>query len=169
MEHEMDDLDDKDTMILFFDVCAKIEGLCAELYHFYSDVFQIYGEASQLWKKTALEEENHKRQFEFASRLLNEAEFELETDVKKAFRVYHKFQNLLEHVRTNPPDIATALSKAIEMEEHLADLHMESSIQFGNQSMKEMFQAMKDFDQEHVKSLKNFLSVIMLPKTEMIG
>jgi hypothetical protein len=35
--------------------------------------------------------------------------------------------------------------------------------------MKEMFQAMKDFDQEHVKSLKNFLSVIMLPKTEMIG
>jgi hypothetical protein len=54
----------------FLDVYMGIETLCADLYHFYSEVFEDIPEASRLWKKTALEEENHKRQFELALRLI---------------------------------------------------------------------------------------------------
>jgi rubrerythrin len=165
----MNNLTGKDKSTLFFDVCAKIEGLCAELYHYYSDLFQENSEASQLWKKTALEEENHKRQFELANRLRDAAEFEIEADLERTYRIYQKLQNLLEHVRTNPPDIETALTKAIEMEEHLADLHMDSAVRFGNESIKEMFQSMRDFDKDHEKLLKHFLAIIKLPKADMLG
>lgn len=159
----------KDKMLLFFDVCARIEGMCAELYHFYSDLFQESDEVSQLWKKTALEEENHKRQFELAARLCNDTDFEIEADFVKTNRIYHVLENLLAHVREHNPDVITALTKAIEMEEYLTDLHMENSVRFNDKSVGEMFQAMRDFDQEHVKSLRNQLAVLMLPNTDMTG
>ncbi len=168
-EHVIMNRSKKDKMLLFFDICAKIEGLCAELYHYYSDVFQEYDEASQLWKKTALEEENHKRQFELASRLGDNSIFEVDTDMDKTYRIYDKLRKLLEHVRKHSPDIVTALTKAIEMEEYLADLHMESSVRFNDNSIREMFQAMRDFDQEHVTSLKRLQTILMLPKSVMTG
>ncbi len=160
----------KDNKIaLFLDTCARIEGSCAELYHYYSEIFQECKETSDLWKKTALEEENHKRQFELALRLHENAEFALVTDLDDTYRIYHRLQNLLEHVRVNPPDMITALTKAIEMEERLAGLHMESSVRFGNKSIQEMFQAMSDFDHEHVNSLKRLQTILMLPRTVMAG
>jgi rubrerythrin len=158
-----------DKMLLFFDICAKIEGMCAELYHYYSDIFQEVDEAAQLWKKTALEEENHKRQFELASRLSDDAIFEIEADFDKTYRIFHKLVNLLEHVRKQNPDLITALTKAIEMEEYLADLHMECSVRFNDKSVGDMFLAMRDFDQEHIKSLKRQLMVLMLPHSMMTG
>ena len=160
---------DKERMILFFDSCARIEGICAELYHFYSDLFQGHEEVSQLWKKTALEEENHQKQFELAGRLRDNADFFVEADLERTYRVFKKLQTLLEHVRKNNPDMITAFSKAIEMEERLADLHMETSVRFGNNSIKELFKAMRDFDQDHIKSLKHCLAILMLPKADMAG
>lgn len=159
----------KDRMLLFFDVCARIEAHCAELYHFYSDLFHENDEVAQLWKKTALEEENHKRQFELAGRLRDDGIFEIEADFAKTYRIYHKLGNLLNHVRKNNPDLITALTKAIEMEEYLSDLHMESSVRFNDISVKEMFQAMRDFDQDHIKSLSLQLKIQLLPKSFMTG
>jgi rubrerythrin len=160
---------EKERMILFFDSCARIEGMCAELYHFYSDLFQSHEEVSQLWKKTALEEENHQKQFELAGRLRDVADFFVEADLERTYRVFNKLQILLKHVRNNNPDMVTAFSNAIEMEERLTDLHMESSVRFGNNSIKELFKAMRDFDQDHVKSLKHCLAILMLPKADMAG
>lgn len=163
------DQNKKDKMLLFFDVCAKIEGMCAELYHFYSELYQEHEDISQLWKKTALEEENHKRQFELAARLRDDADFEIEADFVKTYRIFHKLGILLQFVREQNPDLETALTKAIEMEEYLADLHMESSVRFNDKSVGEIFQAMRDFDQEHVKSLRHALAVVKLPRSEMKG
>jgi rubrerythrin len=159
----------KDKVILFIDVNAKIEGLCASLYHYYSEIHKDHVDVSQLWKKTALEEENHQRQFELAYRLRDDVEFDLKADIDRAYRIHQKLNNLLEHVRRSPPDIVTALTKAIEMEESLADLHLECSVRFHDEGVRKMFQALRDFDQDHIKSLRDCLTVMLLPKTEMAG
>lgn len=158
-----------DKITLFFDTCAKIEGLCATLYHYYSDLFRDLDDVSQLWKKTALEEENHQKQFELASRLRDDVTFELHADLDRTYRIHQKLSTLLEHVRRNPPDIMTALTKAIEMEETLSDLHLDSSVSFQDESIKKMFQALREYDQDHVKALRHCLSIVLLPKAEMVG
>lgn len=159
----------KEKAILFFDVCASIEGLCATLYHYYSDLFKDNAEVSQLWKKTALEEENHQKQFELANRLRDDVGFDLDADLERIYRIHQKLAYLLDHVRQNPPDIVTALTRAIEMEESLSDLHLDSSVHFHDKSIAAMFQALREFDQDHVKSLRHCLAIMMLPKSEMVG
>lgn len=158
-----------DKITIFFDTCAKIEGLCAELYHYYSVVHQDHGDVSRLWIKTALEEENHQKQFELAYRLRDDVEFDLNADIERINRIYEKMNNLVVHVRQNPPDIVTALTKAIAMEESLADLHLDSAVRFHDESIRKMFQALGEFDQDHIKSLKQCLAVMTLAQTEMVG
>jgi rubrerythrin len=159
----------EDKIVLFFDVCAKIEGLCATLYHYYSDIHNDHAEVSRLWKKTALEEENHQKQFELAYRLREDIKFDLNADIDRCYRIHQILSNLLAHVRQNPPDIVMALTKAIEMEERIADLHLESSVRFHDESISNMFQALQAFDQDHVKSLRHCLAIMSLPKAEMAG
>jgi rubrerythrin len=159
----------KDKVILFFDVCAKIEGLCAQLYHYYSDIYRDNDEVSRLWKKTALEEENHQKQFELVNRLRDDLGFDINADIDRTYRIHHKLNSLLAHVHQNPPDIVTALNKAIEMEESLSDIHLDSSVRFHDESTKKMFQALREYDLDHVKSLRHCLSIMMLPQAEMVG
>jgi rubrerythrin len=159
----------KDKVVLFFDVCAKIEGMCAQLYHYYSDLFIENDDVSRTWKKTALEEENHQKQFELANRLRDDIGFDLDADIDRTYRIHQKLNKLLVHVRKNPPDIVTALTKAIEMEESLSDLHLDSSVRFHDESVRKMFQALREYDLDHVKSLRHCLSIMMLPQAEMVG
>jgi rubrerythrin len=156
------------ALALFLDLCAKNERLCAELYHYYSDLFSDNAEISHLWKKTAVEEENHQKQFELALRLSKECDFELTQDVARAQQVHHAFIRLLDHVRQEPPDVITALQKSIEMEEALTDLHMGSAVRFKDTHVHELFRAMHAADQGHVELLKQFLAVMKLPQAEMV-
>jgi len=158
-----------EQLMLFFDVCSKIEGLTAELYHYYSELFLDNQDYSRLWKKTALEEENHQKQFELANKLRNDCDFELVADIEKAYRIFNKLTSLLSHVRQNPPDQLFAIEKAIEMEEALAELHLDCSILISDLHTRNMFKALQNDDMEHSKSLKNFMSILMLPRSEMNG
>jgi rubrerythrin len=161
--------DNKFTVSIYFDVCAKIEGLCAELYHYYSVVYQDNEDVSQLWKKTALEEENHQKQFELAYRLRDEVDFDLQVNLESANKICRKMWNLLDHVRQHPPDIVTALTKAIEMEEHLASLHMENAVLFKDIMVQRLFQALQNYDQDHIKAMQHCLSAVTLYQSEMVG
>jgi len=165
----MQQLDSKDKITAFFDVCAKIEGLCAELYHYYSDIHRDNEDVSSLWKKTAMEEENHQKQFELAYRLRDDTGIDLKADLDRLYQIHKKLNTLLEHVRQSPPDIVTALTRAIEMEESIADLHLESSVRFHDESIRKMFQALQEFDQDHVKALRHCLAIVTLSRTEMVG
>lgn len=152
-----------------FEICAKVEAQTAELYHYYSELFHENPDAAQLWHKTAVEEENHLRQFELADRLYRKADFSVAVDMGRAQRVCSKLGALLSHVRQHPPNLETALVRAIEMEESLADLHMESAVRFTDVSIQKIFSAMMRFDQEHVQSLKRFLAIITIAQTDMVG
>jgi rubrerythrin len=153
---------------IFLDICIGIEGLCAELYHFYSELYEDNPDATRLWKKTALEEENHRRQFELALLLLNEAEYDVPKEsLKKAFVIKDKLQNLIEHVKIDKPELLTAVTKAVEMEEKLADLHVHTSLKFSDESMQRLFRALGESDNDHVAALQRYRTILYLPLCEM--
>ncbi|HXE98203.1 MAG TPA: hypothetical protein VN642_17505 [Dongiaceae bacterium] len=152
-----------------FKICSKIEAGFAELYHYYSELFSEDFDASALWKKVANEEENHLRQFEFADRIYRDADFKVLVDAGRSRMVCEKLGSLLEHVRQTPPTLETALEKAIEMEEVLADLHMTAAVEFADESIQKLFKAMAASDQEHIQSLRRYLTIQQLSHTEMNG
>ena len=159
----------EEDVLLFLEVCSKIEGLSAELYHYYSELFHDDQESSQLWKKTALEEENHQKLFELALRLRNECELEIISDYNKALRVYEKLKSLIIYVRESPPDIFLAITKAIEMEVALADLHVDSAAHFIDAQTQNMFKSLQAHDKEHIDALRRHQAILFLPRTEMTG
>ena len=143
-----------DRIWLLFDVCREIEGIFAELYHFYSDLFADNVEASRMWKKTAMEEENHQHQFALARRMLSNIECVANVDIDSVVTVRDKLLKLVPYMKKNPPDLVTALTRAIEMEEKLMDLHASRAVSFSDPEIKKFFAAMINFDQDHVEMLR---------------
>lgn len=138
----------------FLNVCICIEGLCAQLYHYYGTIYEDIPDASRLWKKTALEEENHQKQFELALRLISETEFEVsKANLKLAHSAHNKLLKLLTQSRNKKPEILTAVSKALEMEEYLAGLHASTSLQFREESMQNLFKALSEADHDHIAEM----------------
>lgn len=153
---------------IFLEICIDIEGLCADLYHYYSKIYEDIPEASHLWKKTALEEENHQKQFELALRLLSETEFEISKDsLKRAYSIQCKLLKLMDHIKINQPELLTAVSKAVDMEEQLADLHAHTSLTFKDESMQDLFRALSNADRDHVSDIQRYRSILFLPLCEM--
>lgn len=157
----------REQSLLFLDVNARIEALCAELYHFYSRVFFYNGDVSRLWQKTAMEEENHRMQVQMAMRLSDAIEDVLPDGLTVAYSIHQKLHRLVAGVRNNPPDLVTALKKSIEMEERMAFLHVESSVRFKDESIRRMFEALRGSDRGHITALKRQLAIETLALTEM--
>lgn len=152
----------------FLNVCIGIEGLCADLYHHYSKIYEEIPEASKLWEKTALEEENHQKQFELALRLLDETEIEVsQENLQRACTIHNKLMTLMNHIKINKPELLTAVSKAVEMEEQLADLHAQTSLIFKDKSMQDLFKALSAADRGHVADIQQYRSVLFLPLSQM--
>lgn len=164
----MDDTRGNAIRTLFLDVCMKIEELNAELYHYYGDVYADVPDAVLLWKKTALEEENHRKQFELVVHLRDDVEFDISpAELQRAWRVHGKLFKLLDVVKRKPPELLSALALAVEMEESLADLHVQTAVCFREQSVAQLFKALGRSDQEHINELKRFLTILLLPGSEM--
>jgi rubrerythrin len=152
------------TKKAFLEVCIRIEGICAELYHYYSKIYEDIPEASRLWKKTALEEENHQRQFELALRLIDETEFGISKDsLKRVYAAHNRLLKLAGNLMNKKPELLSAVSKALEMEEKLADLHAYTALNFTDESMKNLFNALSDADRDHVADLQNYRTTLHLP------
>ena len=62
------------------DVCSCIRSTCAELYHFYADLFVNDRAAFLFWKRVAMGEENHAKEFTLIAKL-------------KRQKIIHSFQS----------------------------------------------------------------------------
>ena len=146
-------------------VCMEIEEMCAELYHYLSEVHRNEPYAARLWKKTALEEEHHRKLFELSITLMQEIECEpAPANMERALAVRQKLSELLHIVKRNPPNLITALNKAIDMEKHIADLHVESLVHFKNKDIQNMFDTLYRSDQDHIGALERYLAIVSLPR-----
>ena len=160
--------DDTTTKMSFLEVCMGIEGLCADIYHQYSKIYEDIPEAFRLWKKTALEEENHQHQFKLALRLLGEAEFEIsDENFDQAYAIQNKLLKIRTYLKDNKPELSTAVSQAVEMEGDLANLHVHTSLHYKDESVQKLFKALSAADHDHVEALERYRAILYLPHSEM--
>ncbi len=138
--------------------CTAIERECAELYHWFSDLFRDDRRASTLWKKTALEEENHESQFLLAEKLLEEMLVVPSRERNSSGMELERVRALRREFTVNPPDLVRALEAAITLEEELAGFHLEKVLVYSDEEHRKMFEAMMAHDREHAESLKKLLA-----------
>lgn len=139
------------------DSCALLEEKVAQLYYLFASLFSDMPELAELWRKTAEEEENHMRQFQLAARLARSiAPLSLvnESAVRNAIDTVTM---LADKIKQNPPGWQGALKFAIDLEEKLAQFHMDTAAVYTDDSLNTLFKAMMTNDEHHVQSLRNFL------------
>jgi rubrerythrin len=138
------------------EIARDIELYCAEVYKYFSEIFADDFELSNLWRKTALEEENHANQFVMAINLrrMNMVEAVC-VELQKAENTLLAIKSFYDKVRLNKPTAIDALRNAITIEEKLSDFHMTSIALFIDDNFKKLFTAMMKADDYHLEKIKN--------------
>ena len=146
------------NIIALLQTCAAIELECAGLYHWFSDLFHDDRQASALWKKTALEEENHESQFLLAEKLSDGIIAVPLIEQAQVSEMLERLRSIRRQFEENPPSLVQALETAIIIEEELDVFHLEKILLYSNEDHRKMFGAMMAHDQEHGDSLKLFFA-----------
>ena len=143
-------------------ICRDIELCCAEIYNYYAGLFTHNSEISDLWKKTANEEENHAKQFALAITLHKKGIIEnTSIDSDTAETTLKNIKIIYEGVKRNQPSLTDALKISIKLEEKLSDFHTSAVANFVDESFKNMFIAMMKADNYHLGKLQNAYSKIL--------
>lgn len=134
--------------------CHAIELASFELYSYFAKLFRTMPEISDLWKKTALEEERHATQFIMAAGIPGDLVLQVKTTPQRISRALADVTALLEEVKKNPPTIEEALALAVEMESRLVDLHMDCVLEFCHDPYNQLFREMMEADRNHAADLE---------------
>jgi rubrerythrin len=146
------------------DTCRRIEGTLASLYTYFEELHRETPEIAAMWRKTAMEEENHMRQFELASKLPSPIT-EANVDVLAADQLLEQLRELDARMRRLAPPPVEALRTAIEVERSLARYHMHTIGSFGDPGTQKMFKAMMAADRGHAEALLQTLERPAPPPT----
>ena len=142
--------------------CHRVETAMAATYWFLAELHNGTPEMAALWRKTAGEEENHARQFEFALKFPNLIADRL-VKAEDVDRLLEEALGLDATVRADKPLAADALRRCIALERRLADYHMSSIGIFHDPQMRKVFEAMMAADREHVQALVEALDRLPPP------
>jgi len=142
-------------VVRILEICRDVELYVSELYYYFEESFRDTPGMAELWKKTAMEEENHARQFVLAINLRKQdIVHAVSIDQDSAEAVLIRVKSVYETVRRSRPAIVDALRMAIELEEELAEYHMSVLGRFQDKSHKMLFEAMMNHDNGHALELK---------------
>ena len=134
-------------------ICEKAEFACAELYHYFADLFKDDREIFHLWLKAAMEEENRARLLALVGKLRHDNIIaSIELDLAEAEATLLQVRSLVEKVKEHPPCIREALEIGMELEIKLDRLMRENVIKFADESFEKSFLAVTN--SKHLESLK---------------
>lgn len=136
-------------------ICCEIEETCANIYWFFSRLYKDNTEVSEMWSKTAREEENHAEQFKLACRLRGAGINSLKSDLYKAKTILKKVQSIYEGIQNSSPSLKEALRFSIKMEVSLCEYHMSAIANFEDKEIESLFHSMMNNDKGHVLMLEN--------------
>jgi len=137
-------------------VCQEIEIIASQIYRFHADHFSGLGHLAAIWRQTALEEGYHAHQIALARRLIDSIPSP-ELDVSQTESTRNLCRALFEAIKKNPPSLEEAILTSIDLEETLAQLHMENAIAFENQGSIYLFRGLMMQDIRHIEALENAL------------
>ena len=145
------------------EVCQTVEFSCAELYHFFAELFKDDRDIFLLWLKTAMEEENHARLFALVGKLRRSNIVEsIRIDLVDAEVALLYVRSVIDRVKKTPPSLAEALRIAIDLEKKLDGFMMGNVIGFADQTHEKSFLAITNADNRHVESLQEAYDRVLL-------
>ena len=137
------------------DVCQTIRIECAELHHYYSDLFGNDRTVMLFWKRTALEEESSAREFAICARLWRrKAIHSFRVDPLDAQIALIYVKSVAEKYRAIPPSPADALKSSISLEEKLARFQLHNIVKFTEPSFHRLFDRVKMADRNRIISFR---------------
>jgi len=149
------------------DVCRDIRLICAELHHYYADLFVNDRAALLFWKRTAMGEENHAKEFTLIAKLRRQNVIHsFRSDLLDAEIALIYLQSLLERIKQNPPSLAEALSSSIKLEEKLSRFHIQNIVKFSDSSFRKQFSKVIRADQERIASLRKAYEELLAPQPD---
>jgi len=140
---------------ILLEKCRDIELLCKELYDYFAELYSDNYNAVYIWRKTAMEEQNHADQFTLALKLRKDLPCTVLTDATRVESVLSQLRIVIAKVKVEPPSLVDALNSAIKLEKHLSEFHIDCVAEFENESYRKMFNAMMSSDNEHIESLQD--------------
>lgn len=137
------------------EICRDIEHTVGQLYFYYAELYKDDIEYARLWAKTAMEEEEHEKQFIMAINLRNQWEIEdVSIDKIKAESVLKLVKAIYKAVHMHKPTLIDALSSAIELELSFADFHVSAMAKFSIESNRKFFANLISADRQHIVALQ---------------
>jgi hypothetical protein len=136
--------------------CQEIEILAARIYHYHADLFADAKQIAGIWRRTAREEEYHACQVLLARRLFDPVSCP-DIDVSQAESTRNLCRALFETIRKSPPSLEEAFLTAIDLEEMLAQLHMDNALLFEKCGGIYLFRGLMMQDLWHVDELERSL------------
>ena len=138
------------------EVCRDIRFMCAELHHYYAELFVEDRAALLFWKRTALGEENHAKEFDLIVKLrrqhvIKSSRSDLLLDAKIAL-IY--LQSIIERTKQNLPSFAEALKTSVNIEEKLTRFHLQNIVTFSDPCFPKQFTRLIQAEQERKESFK---------------
>lgn len=141
-------------MSLFLDTCSEVETITAEMYYFFAAHFSAERELSQLWKKTAMEEENHARRVGLAKKMIESISWVNLDAWRSAYLARKLIRQIATAVQKSPPSATDALTLALHCEKRMHHLHMQNAILLKENAGNSMFKAMLQEDRGHIVMLE---------------
>ncbi|MBU5614385.1 rubrerythrin [Geomonas azotofigens] len=128
-------------------VCERAEFTCAELYHYFANLFKDEREIFYIWLKSALERENRARLLTLVGKLaLDDVIAGVHLELAEAEEILAKVRASLELAKEEPPEVREALQLAMDLERTLDRITMEKVVQF-TESYQKWFLAIMNRDQ----------------------
>ena len=130
--------------------CRKIELLNQELYTRFAETYHTIPEAVYLWRKTAVEEQNHAEQFTLALKLKKGLQMHSTIPLDTADKLIVRLNNIIEGLPSKKLSLLDALEFAIKLEQYLVKFHISCVATFTETSFQNLFNAMMKSDQDHI-------------------
>jgi len=137
-------------MSLFLDTCCEVESISADMYYFFAAHFREERRFSQLWIKTAMEEENHARQIVLAKKMIESVSWISLDFWRSAYLARKMIQQIATAVQKSPPSLTDALTLALHCEKRMNHLHMQNAILLKENAGNSMFKAMLKEERDHL-------------------
>lgn len=141
---------------LLLEKCRTIELLSKELYTRFAEIYMDVPEAVYLWRKTAVEEENHAEQFTLALKMRKCLKMQSTITLETADKLIARLTNVIERLPSNRLSLLEALEFALKLEQYLVKFHLSCVAAFSDASFQALFNAMMASDQGHITAIEEY-------------
>lgn len=133
------------------EVCQSIKLMCAEIHHYFAEIFKDDRPILLFWKRAAMEEENNAKEFALIAKLKRQNVIHsLRIDLVDAEIALIYLRTLMERLKKDPPSHEEALLTSIKLEEKITPYHLNNIVEFSDPSFRKLFAAALLADQDRI-------------------